>query len=144
MLCILVSNLIVHSTLFYCVRRVQDQIPDSTPLFKIICFRTHSIIFAVRRFVFKIMRFWFLHHQISSPSTGYLVLWRDGKAKSHCFPSKRKQHLFKSHLCCAYWSQTWYCIQPCFNVYAGYKIKFQTRPHGLSFSVSLHNHLSLR
>ena len=96
------------------------------------------------RFFFKTRRFSFLHHQVPSPSAGYLVRWRDGKAKSHFSPSKRKQHLFKSHLCCAYWSQTWYCIQPCFTVYTWCKIKLQTRPRRLSFSVSQHIQLTLR
>ena len=55
-----------------------------------------------------------------------------------------KQHIFKSHLCCAFWSQTWLCIKPCFYVYAGYKIIFQTRPHCLRFSVSQHDQLGMQ
>ena len=123
---------------------VQHNIPDSTPSFKFFCFLAHSINFAVCRFAFRTRRFHFLLHQVSSPSAGYLVHWRGGKTKSHCSPSKRNQHLFKSHLCCAYWSQTWLCIQPCFNVYAGYKIKFQTRPHKLGLSVPEYIQITLR
>ena len=108
------------------------------------CFLTHSINFAVSRFIFKTRQFSFLHHQVPSPSAGYLVRWRDGKAKSHCSPSKRKQYHFKRQLCCAYWSQSWYCIQPCFTVYTGCKIKLQTGPHCLGLSVSKHIQLSLR
>ena len=58
---------------FQCLRGVQDHIPDSTPLFKIFCFLTHSIIFAVNQSVFKTRRFSFLYHQVFWPSAGYLV-----------------------------------------------------------------------
>ena len=43
----------MHSTLIQCVRGVQDQDPDSTPLFKIFCFPSHSYIFAKNRFILK-------------------------------------------------------------------------------------------
>ena len=118
--------------------RLRVFIPDSTKLVMTFCFRKHSINFAVSRFVFKPRRFPFLHHHVFSPSAGYLVRWRDGKNKCYCFPSKRKRHIFKSHLCCASYSQVWLCIQPCFIVYVGYKIIFQNRPHFLGFFVSLH------
>ena len=39
--------------LVQCLRGVQDQIPDSTPLYKIFCFLTHSNNFAVSRFVLR-------------------------------------------------------------------------------------------
>ena len=133
----------MHSTLFYCIRGVQDHIPESTPCFRIFCFLTLSVNFAKRRFVFKTRLFLLLHHQVSSPSAGYFVRWRDGKTKSYCSPSKRKQHIFKSLLCCAYWSQTWWCIQSCFKVYLGYKIKFLTGTHCLRLHVSENNQITL-
>ena len=95
MLCILNWNLKMHSTMFWCLRWVQDHIQDSSPLLKIFCILTQSIKFAVSRFVFRTKWFSFLHHQVSLPSAGDLVRWRDGERKSFCFPSKPEQHILK-------------------------------------------------
>ena len=65
------------------------------PIFRIICFQTHSIIFAVRRFLFEIMRFWFLHHQVSSPSAGYLFFEEMAKRKVIVFPVNENNTFLK-------------------------------------------------
>ena len=86
MLLVLISNLIMHSILFYCLRGVQNHMPHSTPLLRIFCFLTQSIKFAVIRFVFKIKRFSFLHHQVSSLSAGYLFVEEMAKQKLIVLP----------------------------------------------------------
>ena len=52
------------------------------PIVYLFCSLTHSIRFAVSRFVLKTRQISFHHHQVSSPTAGNPVRWRDGKTRS--------------------------------------------------------------
>ena len=145
MLCILFLNTIMHSTLLYCLSGVQDHTPDSKPLFKNFCFLMHSINFAWSWFVFMTMWFSFLHYQVSAPSTGYLVRWRNGTTRVIVLPVNVNNTFLKSHLCCAYWSQSWLCIQPCLMYTRGTRSNSRVDPivylfysltHSIKFALS--------